>query len=69
MLNCIMEELLYFSKPFLIPLYFLLPLIQSPQEALLVLLSQVHGSQVLYLLLFIIFLFPYQTQNFPGQFI
>ena len=46
MLNCIMEELLYFSKPFLIQLYFILPLIQSPQEALLVLLSQVHGSQV-----------------------
>lgn len=52
------EELLYFSKPFLIQLYFLLPLIQSPQETLLVLLSQVHGSQVLYLLWLVIFLFP-----------
>lgn len=58
MLNCIVEELLYFSKPFLIQLYFLLPLIQSPQETLLVLLSQVHGSQVLHLLWFVIFLFP-----------
>lgn len=57
MLNCIVEELLYFSKPFLIQLYFLLPLIQSPQETLLVLLSQVHGSQVLHLW-FVIFLFP-----------
>ena len=57
MLNCIMEEFLYCSKPFLIQLCILLPLIQSPQEAFLVLLPQVHGSQVLYLPWFIIFLF------------